>query len=298
MRKVHPFRLRGIWGKVVFGLSGFFFVFCAYWRFGVGFFCSRLGSCWCAFSGSRPLGVAWLGHCQLDHLEVNLAVHNTTFLFGDWVYFSWGLFLSLTPYLLALVGQPGLHGYYAYMVFWVKGASWRNCRRKECKTSFSPVCVFLCSRYSLKKWWEKVLWLLWVGKARHPGPFSGSMSVEVFNVGGWLTGLELSHLWRCVVRMGSLGSVRVEDYVAARSCGVGESRRLVAGLYDRVSTFIRGIVAHRRITGVTAWRNCLREDPLVHPYRWLRADRLPPSPFLQCDRALTPGGSEANTTQQ
>ena len=31
-----------------------------------------------------------------------------------------------------------------------------------------------------------MLWLLWV-RARHPGPFSGSMSVEVFNVGGWLT---------------------------------------------------------------------------------------------------------------
>ena len=70
--------------------------------------------------------------------------------------------------------------------------------------------------------------------------------------------VELSHLWDCVVRMGLLGSVSVEDYVAARSCGVGESRRLVAGLYDRVSTFIRGIVAHRRSIGITAWRNWLR----------------------------------------
>ena len=32
-----------------------------------------------------------------------------------------------------------------------------------------------------------MLWLLWVGRARHPGPFSGSVSTEVFNVGGWLT---------------------------------------------------------------------------------------------------------------
>ena len=103
--------------------------------------------------------------------------------------------------------------------------------------------------------------------------------------------VELSHLWDCIVRLGPLGSVSVEEYVAARTCGVGESRRLVAGLYDRVSIFVRGIVAHRRNVGITAWRNWLREDPLVHPYRWLRADRLPPSPFLQCDRALTPGGS-------
>ena len=54
--------------------------------------------------------------------------------------------------------------------------------------------------------------------------------------------VELSHLWDCVVRVGSLGSVSVEDYVAARSCGVGESRRLVAGLYDRVSTFFVGLL--------------------------------------------------------
>ena len=58
---------------------------------------------------------------------------------------------------------------------------------KKCKTSFSPFWVFLYSRYSLRRWWGKVLWLLWVGRARHPGPFSGSMTVEVFNVGGWLT---------------------------------------------------------------------------------------------------------------
>ena len=89
--------------------------------------------------------------------------------------------------MLALVGQPSLLGYYACMVFWDKGALWRNCRLKKRKTSFSPCCVFLCSRYSFKRWWGKVLWLLWVGRARHPGPFSGSMSVEVFNVGGWLT---------------------------------------------------------------------------------------------------------------
>ena len=64
--------------------------------------------------------------------------------------------------------------------------------------------------------------------------------------------VELSHLWDCVVRLGPLGSVSVEKYAAARTCGVGESRRLVAGLYDRVSTFIRGIVAHRRCVGIAA----------------------------------------------
>ena len=94
--------------------------------------------------------------------------------------------------------------------------------------------------------------------------------------------VELSHLWDCIVSLGSMGSVSVEDYDAARTCGVGESRRLVAGMYDRVSAFIRAIVAHRRNVGITAWRSWLREDPLVHPERWLRADRLPSLPFHQC----------------
>ena len=35
----------------------------------------------------------------------------------------------------------------------------------------------------------------------------------------------------------------------------------------------------------------VREDPLVHPYKWLRPDLVPPAPFLQCKPHLTPGGS-------
>ena len=33
------------------------------------------------------------------------------------------------------------------------------------------------------------------------------------------------------------------------------------------------------------------EDPLVHPYKWLRPDLVPPAPFLQCEPHLPPGGS-------
>ena len=655
--------------------------------------CSGLGSFWCAFFRFRSLGVGRFGHYLLDLGEDNGAAHNTVPLFLSWVFvFVFGLCVYWEPYMLAILRQPSLHGYYACLVFWAKGALWRNCRLKQCETSFSPSGVFLCSRYSLKRWWGKVLWLLWVGRARHPGPFSGSMSVEVFNVGGWLThgdlaletevdflavvehrlvparvrsewarlrargassvwspasqesshvghggvgvvslkgaplslptsataqfkrffdcgralrcllpvasgrflhlvvlygyqgadgdaeqlslteqlfdaalgelrvvaldqpcllvgdfnveptkipclskgilaglwvdlesawafasgvppaatckrswgdvgghrrdfmvgcplvaaavhscsvrmdrwivphlavqasflysswtcqvsqpvkrtplwpaswlpaldktrgsksvevqrvweiyderlqfmsredGLGLSeallcgdvsrawmiwssaaekaladafqfaggpvpakglvlgrgvarmrtvrlggplvrsvkrsavgdgefddvslyrdssaapvldlrrnlkaildlldsvirfgaslardvqllHLWDSVVRLGSLGSVRVEEYFAARDCGVVESRNLVAELYGRVSAFVKGLVAHRRSAGITAWRNWLREDPLVHPYKWLRADLVPPSPFLQCHRGLTPGGS-------
>ena len=34
-----------------------------------------------------------------------------------------------------------------------------------------------------------LVWHLWIGRARHPGPSSSNplFSIEVFNVGGWLT---------------------------------------------------------------------------------------------------------------
>ena len=119
MRKVHPFKLRGIWGLVDFGLSGFFFVFCACWRSGVGFFASwcvqDLGLVGVPFFGSRPLGVDRLGLYQLDHLEENLAVHNTTFLSGiGFIFlgdFPWmeAIYASLSgtaqsPWLLCMYG--------------------------------------------------------------------------------------------------------------------------------------------------------------------------------------------------
>ena len=48
--------------------------------------------------------------------------------------------------MLALAGQPSLHGYDACMVFWTKGALRRNCRQIQSKTSFSPYWFFLLSR--------------------------------------------------------------------------------------------------------------------------------------------------------
>ena len=88
--------------------------------------------------------------------------------------------------MLALVGQPSLRGCDACMVLKVRGASWRNCRQILHKTSFSPL-LFLLSRISVFFWSGVVLWLLWIGRARHPGPGSAPFLVEVLNVGGWLT---------------------------------------------------------------------------------------------------------------
>ena len=90
--------------------------------------------------------------------------------------------------MLALAGQPSLHGYNACMVYWTQGALRRNCRQKQNKTSFSPFWVFLLSR-TRARFWCLVLWHLWIGRARHPGPSSSNQffGLEVFNVGGWLT---------------------------------------------------------------------------------------------------------------
>ena len=45
----------------------------------------------------------------------------------------------------------------------------------------------MVSRISFFRFWGKILWYLWIGRARHPGPRSNNLHVEVFNVGGFQT---------------------------------------------------------------------------------------------------------------
>ena len=87
----------------------------------------------------------------------------------------------------SLSGTAQSPWYYACMVYWNKGALRRNCRQKPYKTSFSPFLVFLFSRNSSVQWRSVVPWHLWVGRARHPGPDTDSLAVEVFNFGEWRT---------------------------------------------------------------------------------------------------------------
>ena len=62
------------------------------------------------------------------------------------------------------------------------------------KTTVSPLikCVFLVSKRTLYFFWEKVVWMLLLGRARHPGPgrrsfIPGQLPIEFANKGGWLT---------------------------------------------------------------------------------------------------------------
>ena len=83
----------------------------------------------------------------------------------------------------------------------------------------------------------------------------------------------------------------LDDLHAVEGFGLGDFRRVVGDLHRRLSDFIHGVVVHRRDEAIRVWRNWLREDPLVHPCKWLRPDLVPPAPFLQCQPHLTPGHS-------
>ena len=83
----------------------------------------------------------------------------------------------------------------------------------------------------------------------------------------------------------------LDDLHAVEGFGLGDFCRVVGDLHRRLSNFIHSIVVHRRDEAIRGWRNWLREDPLVHPYKWLRPDLVLPAPFLQCQPHLTPGGS-------
>ena len=73
--------------------------------------------------------------------------------------------------------------------------------------------------------------------------------------------------------------------------GIGDFYRVVSDVHHRLSDFIHAVVVHRRDEAIMGWRTWIREDPLVHPRKWLRPDLVPPAPFLQCQPHLTPGGS-------
>ena len=91
--------------------------------------------------------------------------------------------------MLALPGQPSLHGYYACMVYWNRGHFGELAGGNHHKTSFPPSLVFLFSRNLTKRFWGLILWHLWIGRARHPGPPSQPrhLCLEFHNVGDWLT---------------------------------------------------------------------------------------------------------------
>ena len=106
-----------------------------------------------------------------------------------------------------------------------------------------------------------------------------------------LRSVELTAQWDDILTVGPLYSVTLDDLHAVEGSGLGDFHRVVCDVRHRLCDFIHGIVVHRRDEAIREWRNWLGDDPLVHPYKWLRPDVAPPAPFLQCKPHLTPGGS-------
>ena len=103
--------------------------------------------------------------------------------------------------------------------------------------------------------------------------------------------VELTDEWDRILAAGPLYPVTWDDLGMVEGLGLGDFHRVVPGIHRRLSDFIHAIVVHRRDEAIRVWRNWVREDPFVHPYKWLRPDLVPPAPFLQCKPDLTFGGS-------
>ena len=70
-----------------------------------------------------------------------------------------------------------------------------------------------------------------------------------------------------------------DDFDAGVHLGIDVFAQRIAGSLDKLARFIRGVVVHRRDTAIRGWRTWVLEDPLVHPYKWLRPDFVLPFPF-------------------
>ena len=103
--------------------------------------------------------------------------------------------------------------------------------------------------------------------------------------------VELSAQWDRILCTGPIFPVTLADFQVLRGVGLDDFYHGVCGIHHRLCDFIHSIVVHRRDEAIRGWRNWIREDPLAHPYKWLRPDLVPPAPFLQCEPCLSPGGS-------
>ena len=103
--------------------------------------------------------------------------------------------------------------------------------------------------------------------------------------------VELAVQWDRILALGPFYLVTLDDFSINRGMGIGAFFHAASDVHRRLSDFIHQVVVHPRDEGIRGWRSWIREDPLVHPYRWLRPDLGPPAPFLQCKPHLTPDGS-------
>ena len=105
----------------------------------------------------------------------------------------------------------------------------------------------------------------------------------------FLASVELIAQWDKVLALGPMYPVTLDDVSRDRALDIGAFFHAASDVHRRLSDFIHHVVVHRRDEAIRGWRNWTREDPSVHPYRWLRPDLVPPASFLQCEPCLTSG---------
>ena len=84
--------------------------------------------------------------------------------------------------------------------------------------------------------------------------------------------VELTAQWDQILTLGPVFPVTLDDLSVDRGLGIGAFFDVASDVHRRLSDFIHQVVIHRRDAAIRGWRNWIQEDPLVHPYRWLRPD--------------------------
>ena len=104
----------------------------------VSLLCTRLGLLRCASCWTCPLGGGRWGHYLCNLWGEYFKIHKTAYMYcWEW----WG-FLMWKPCMLALAGQPSLHGYCACMVYWNEGKSGEIAGKNNIRPLFSPFWGF------------------------------------------------------------------------------------------------------------------------------------------------------------
>ena len=88
-------------------------------------------------------------------------------------------------------------------------------------------------------------------------------------------GLELDKQWSCVLGSGPIACLDWASLVSGPRAAVLEFQARVGDAIDTITDFVKRVVVSRRDFAIQGWRNWILEDPLVHPYRWLRSDLVP-----------------------
>ncbi len=106
-----------------------------------------------------------------------------------------------------------------------------------------------------------------------------------------LQGLELDKQWTCIIRHGPGVCLDWAMLMSGPGAGLPEFGAGVDAAIACITEFVQRVDVHRKDFAIRVWRSWVLEDPLVHPYKWLRPDLIPPAPFLSCDPRDTVDGS-------